>query len=230
MNDLDNANKNDNALVSFSGGKDSCLALYRAQQRGMLIKLLITAMDETGSRARSHGVPPSLLKAQALSLNIEILFYHTTWETYEEFFIETLKKARVEKNIRYGVFGDIDIETHKEWEDKVCNAAGIEAYLPLWLQSRRDMVFEFLSLGFKAIVVCVNGSYLSETFCGRLFDHSFIEDLPSDIDICGKDYVYLFIYSDLYSCVYTQLDVYIYDYVFTYSHNHVYIYVYILYV
>ncbi len=174
------------ALVSWSGGKDSCLALWRARCAGAGIELLITAMDETGERSRSHGVPPELLKAQAASIGAPLEFYGTSWKTYEEKFIGMLRAAR-ERGIGQAIFGDIDLLPHREWEEKVCAAAGLEAVLPLWLEPRRKLVDEFLAAGFKAVVVCVNGDYLGAQFCGREFDAAFLADLPEGVDACGEN-------------------------------------------
>jgi len=174
------------ALVSWSGGKDSCLAMWRARQSGMSIRRLITAMDESGSSSRSHGVPPELIKAQADALGAEMRFYYTSWSNYEERFIATLREAHSD-GIRQAVFGDIDLMPHREWEEKVCAKADIAPCLPLWDEPRRKLVDEFLSLGFKAVVVCVNAKSLGEEFCGREFDESFLADLPASVDACGEN-------------------------------------------
>lgn len=174
------------ALVSWSGGKDSCLALWRARQSGLTVRRLITALDEAGASSRSHGVPPELLQAQADALGTGIRFYETSWKNYEEKFVATLRTA-LDDGITDAVFGDIDLLPHREWEEKVCAQAGIAPHLPLWGEPRRKLVDEFLSLGFKAVVVCVNGSYLGEDFCGREFDAAFLADLPADVDACGEN-------------------------------------------
>lgn len=173
-------------LVSWSGGKDSCLALWRARQAGMTIRRLITAMDEAGGDSRSHGVPPQLLQAQADALGAEMRFYATSWGNYEERFIATLNEARRD-GITHAVFGDIDLMPHREWEEKVCAQAGIVPCLPLWNEPRRTLVDEFLARGFKAVVVCVNGNYLGEEFVGRDFDEAFLADLPAHVDACGEN-------------------------------------------
>src|SRR5690606_7019280 len=108
---------------------------------------------------------------------IELHFYETSWKTYEEKFIATLRAARSE-GITHAVFGDIDLEAHREWEEKVCAAAGVTAHLPLWGEPRRALVDEFLARGFRAVVVCVNESMLDGAFCGREFDLQFLADLP----------------------------------------------------
>ncbi|HYD96746.1 MAG TPA: diphthine--ammonia ligase [Noviherbaspirillum sp.] len=174
------------ALVSWSGGKDSCLALWRARRAGVPVRRLITALDEDGGSSRSHGVPPELINAQAEALGLEMRFYRTSWQNYEERFIDTLRQAHAD-GIRAAVFGDIDLVPHREWEEKVCAKAGVLPQLPLWGEPRRKLVDEFLSLGFKALVVCVNGKHLGAEFCGREFDESFIADLPPAVDACGEN-------------------------------------------
>ena len=174
------------ALVSWSGGKDSCLAMWRARQSGMQIRRLITAMDESGESSRSHGVPPELIQAQADALGTELRFYRTSWGNYEERFIATLQDAKT-VGIHHAVFGDIDLVPHREWEEKVCAKAEITPCLPLWDEPRRKLVDEFLALGFKAVVVCVNGKYLGQEFAGREFDEAFLADLPEGVDACGEN-------------------------------------------
>jgi uncharacterized protein (TIGR00290 family) len=174
------------SLISWSGGKDSCLALWRAQQSGMKVKRLITAMDETGANSRSHGIPPELIQAQGAALGIEARFYQTSWTTYQDRFVATLQTARAD-GITHAVFGDIDLMAHREWEEKVCAMADLQACLPLWNEARLELVEEFLAAGFKAVVVCINGNYLSEQFCGREFDAAFIADLPDGVDACGEN-------------------------------------------
>ena len=174
------------ALMSWSGGKDSCLALWRARRAGMTVPLLITAMDESGTRARSHGVPPALLQAQADSLGARLQLYQASWASYEENFIAMLRAAAAE-GIGHAIFGDIDLAPHRAWEEKVCAAAGLTAHLPLWGAPRRQLVDEFIAAGFKAVVVCVNGGHLSADFCGREFDAAFLADLPPGVDACGEN-------------------------------------------
>lgn len=174
------------ALMSWSGGKDSCLALWRARQAGLAVPLLITAMDESGARARSHGVPPALLRAQAASLGARMQFYQASWASYEEQFIAMLRAAAAD-GVTQAIFGDIDLEAHRAWEEKVCAAAGLQALLPLWGEPRRRLVDEFIAAGFKAVVVCVNEQHLPAAFCGREFDAAFLADLPPGVDACGEN-------------------------------------------
>jgi uncharacterized protein (TIGR00290 family) len=173
------------AIVSWSGGKDSCLALYRSQQTMRVIGLL-TALDETGLKARSHGVSRALLVAQAQALGLKNYFLSATWAEYERLFIEQLQAAAA-NGARHVIFGDIDLVPHKEWEEKVCAKVGLQAHLPLWNENRLALVQEFLSLGFKARVVCVDGRFLDASFVGCEFDQAFIDRLPAGVDACGEN-------------------------------------------
>jgi uncharacterized protein (TIGR00290 family) len=178
--------KNKKAFCSWSGGKDSCLALNRAWQNSFDVKYLLTMFDETADRSRSHAVPHALIQAQADALGIELLTARASWINYEQVFIETLNNFQ-KQNITHGIFGDINLQAHRDWEEKVCAAANIEAVLPLWLENRRKMVDEFLAEGYKAVVVCVNENFLDVSFCGRIFDESFVNDLPESVDACGEN-------------------------------------------
>ena len=176
-----------NHLVSWSGGKDSCLALWRAKQQGLTVTRLLTALDETGMRARSHGVPPVLLRAQAAALGLQMQFLSATWQNYEAQFIAALHTASAEAGISGAIFGDIDLQAHRDWEEKVCALAGFSAHLPLWQVPRMDLVREFWSAGFQAVVVCVDGRFLDASYAGRLFDQAFVDSLPAGVDACGEN-------------------------------------------
>lgn len=174
------------SFVSWSGGKDSCLALWRSQQLGFNVTHLLTALEETGSRVRSHGVSVELMRAQAAALKLEIEFLSASWREYEQKFIQKLTFLK-SLGIQSGIFGDIDLMPHREWEEKVCSAVGINAFLPLWNEDRLDLVKEFLQAGFKARVTCVDGRFLDETFVGCDFDQSYIDRLPAGVDACGEN-------------------------------------------
>lgn len=174
------------ALVSWSGGKDSCLAYWRASRSGVPVRRLVTAMEESGARSRSHGVSPQLLQAQADALGVDIRFFSASWKNYEERFAAALRAARHD-GITHAVFGDIDLPAHREWEERICAATGMSAWLPLWEEPRERLVREFLADGFRAVVVCVNAAYLGAEFCGREYDAAFLADLPEGVDACGEN-------------------------------------------
>lgn len=173
------------AYVSWSGGKDSCLALWRTQKI-LPVKGLLTALDETGLKTRSHGVSRELIENQAQSLGLEVQFIQASWETYEAEFVQALNDLS-RQGVSHMVFGDIDLQAHRDWEEKVCAHAGLKAELPLWLEGRRALVEEFLALGFEAQVVCVDGRFLDASFVGCPFDRAYLERLPPNVDHSGEN-------------------------------------------
>ena len=174
------------SMASWSGGKDSCLALWRAQKAGANITQLLTALDETGLKTRSHGVTKELICAQGESLGMHNTFISASWQDYEKHFIGQLTQLHAQ-GIREVIFGDIDLIAHREWEEFVCMKAGLTAVLPLWNEDRLAMVHEFLRIGFKAWVVCVDGGFLDDSFVGVEFNQEFIDRLPPDVDACGEN-------------------------------------------
>ena len=152
-------------FCSWSGGKDSCLALHRAIQKGGRPRCLLTMMTEDGHRSRSHGLPLSLLERQASLLQIPLVTRSASWDAYEAVFGAALAELR-QTGIEAGVFGDIDLEHHGQWVARVCSTAGIQPFQPLWKQRRRDLVDEFLGAGFQAIIVAVKEGVLDRSLLG----------------------------------------------------------------
>jgi len=174
------------SFFSWSGGKDSMLALHRALAAGHEVQALLAMFDETGERSRSHALPPALMQAQADALGIALVMRQASWADYEQVFSGQLR-VFAEQGISHGLFGDIDLQAHRDWEEKVCAAAGITATLPLWHEPRRALVDELLALGYRARVVCVDARFLDAGFCGREFDAGFIAELPAGVDACGEN-------------------------------------------
>jgi uncharacterized protein (TIGR00290 family) len=173
-------------VCSSSGGKDSLLALWHAVRQGMKPATLLTMFDETGLRSRSHGVSRRIMALQARALGMELVTPTASWESYESVFVQALRTLR-EADYRFAIFGDIDLEPHREWEERVCATAGLTACLPLWQRDRRELAEESVALGFRSVVVCTDSRHLSDEFCGREFDARFLADLPPGVDPCGEN-------------------------------------------
>ena len=174
------------ALCSWSGGKDSCLAVHLAGDLGIETTTLVSVLEETQDRNRSHAIPTRLLQAQARQMGVKLLTPRAIWTDYEKVFIETLTQCRAE-GLEHAVFGDIDLRPHRDWEEKVCAAADVEAHLPLWDWPRDRVVDAIFELGIQAICVCLNTRFMPKSFCGRVFDRQFIADLPDGVDACGEN-------------------------------------------
>ena len=174
------------ALVSWSGGKDSCLAAHLVVERGFDLATLVCMAEPDADRSRSHALPEWVLRAQAAALGCELRMPRAGWPDYEAVFVRTLDELRA-AGCTHAVFGDIDLEPHREWEEKVCAMATLRAELPLWLWPRERVVEEVFGRGIEAICACVNTRYLPAEFCGRPYDADFIRDLPPSVDACGEN-------------------------------------------
>ncbi|VVD83296.1 adenosine nucleotide hydrolase [Pandoraea terrae] len=174
------------SFFSWSGGKDSCLALHHACAAGHEVRHLLAMFDEDGDSSRSHGLPLDLMAAQARALGIDLVTARAGWADYEAVFTAQLRTFAAQ-GITHGLFGDIDLQPHRDWEEKVCTAAGITAVLPLWQRPRLELAREFIGLGYRAVIVCVDGRYLGPEFVGREFDDALLADLPPGVDACGEN-------------------------------------------
>ncbi|MEO6820691.1 MAG: ATP-binding protein, partial [Ginsengibacter sp.] len=85
------------------------------------------------------------------------------------------------------IFGDIFLEDLKQFREAQLAKQNIQSIFPLWKRDSKELIHEFISLGFKAIIICVNTKFLDKNFCGRIIDESFINDLPKDADACGEN-------------------------------------------
>ncbi len=173
-------------FCSWSGGKDSCLALHRAIKDGGKPAVLLTMMREDGARSRSHGLPVPVLEAQASSLGIPLSTVATSWDDYERLFVEALRRLNI-AGVDVGVFGDIGLEEHREWVRAACSKADIEPVHPIWGRDRMDLLGEFIREGFRAIIVSVNEDALDRSFLGREIDGKTVSDLErAGVDPSGE--------------------------------------------
>jgi diphthine-ammonia ligase len=171
---------------SWSGGKDSCYALMKAMEDGKTPAVLLNVMNEQGIISRSHGLPLSLLQQQADAMGVPLVAIAASWKDYEKLFVQALTSLRRQYEIEGVVFGDIDLDAHREWEQKVCEQAGLSAMLPLWKIPRKPLLLEMLASGIKTMIVSCNVT-MGETFLGKILDESLIPALESlDIDVCGE--------------------------------------------
>ncbi len=181
-----NTAKGKPSFCSWSGGKDSCLALYYAIQNEGMPKYLLTMFTEEGNRSRSHGLSFSVIQAQAQALAIPLVVSKTSWNAYETTFLSAIREFK-EDGIEYGVFGDIDSECHLEWVERVCSSVGIQPYEPLWKRSHRDLLDEFFQLGFTAMIIAVKQHALDTSFLGRTLNKQAIKDMEEvGIDVSGE--------------------------------------------
>lgn len=178
---------NKNILCSWSGGKDSCFALMQAIGLGYTPKVLLNVLNEEGKISRSHGIPSSILQRQAEAAGLPVHLISSSWQEYERHFTNALGVLKEQYDLDYAVFGDIDLQPHRDWEEKVCLNAGLIAVLPLWKQDRKALVMQMLDAGIEAMIVSCN-EVMGERFIGERITSSLVEELESlGIDACGEN-------------------------------------------
>lgn len=165
--------------LSFSGGKDSCLALYRLLNEQVEVVTLLTTVWKDKQETVAHGEHLDLMAEQARQLNIPITFIETTFTTYQDDFEQTLQAIKQKVAIDTVAFGDIYLEGHREWGENLAHSVGLKAYYPIW--SRQEYVGallnEFVDLGFKARIVKVDETKLPVEWVGRELDHTLVQAL-----------------------------------------------------
>ena len=179
------------ALFNWSSGKDSALALYKIQQNPEFeINCLLTSVNQQFQRISMHGVRVELLEQQAESIGIPLEIMQIpempTMEVYENVMQKTLEKLK-SKGITHSVFGDIFLEDLRQYREDKLATMGFKGVFPIWKIPTHHLIQEFITLGFKTIVVCVNEKYLDKSFVGRIIDQQFIDDLPENVDVCGEN-------------------------------------------
>ncbi|NTS39777.1 adenine nucleotide alpha hydrolase [Flavisolibacter sp. BT320] len=176
--------------MNWSGGKDSALALFKAQREGIPVDRLLTTVNAETDRISMHGVPCSLLKQQAVAMGLSLRTVELPATPGMQAYETTMQAAHRDlksEGYTHGIFGDIFLEDLKAYREKLLATEGLACLFPLWNHTSKDVVAQYLQSGFQAVVVCVNSAFLHERFCGRLLDESFFSDLPPGVDPCGEN-------------------------------------------
>ncbi len=177
----------DNILCSWSGGKDSCFALMQAIKQGYAPQVLLNVLNEEGKISRSHGIPQQILEKQAQYAGLPIYLISSSWNDYEKNFIAALGKLKEQYALSHAVFGDIDLQSHRDWEEKVCSTVGLQAVLPLWQQDRKDLVTQMLNDGIETMIVSCNET-MGQSFLGKVLSPTVIHELENlNVDVCGEN-------------------------------------------
>ncbi len=174
-------------LVSWSAGKDSCYALMLAKQQGYEPGVLLNVMNESGQRSRSHGLPEWLLRKQAGMMGLPLHLIASSWNDYERNFVAALKHLKQQYTLTHAVFGDIDLQAHRDWEEKVTAEAGLTALLPLWQKDRKALLLQMLEAGIETMIVSCN-AIMGPSYPGRILKPAIIPELEAlGIDPCGEN-------------------------------------------
>jgi uncharacterized protein (TIGR00290 family) len=178
-------------LMSWSGGKDSCLALYEIQKsKQYQVTALLTTMTRDYDRISMHGVRRVLLERQAASLGLplrQVLI--AKGATNQEYEAKLLESVAVYNHPRIDsiVFGDLFLEDIKNYRDQFLARHNLKGIYPVWLRDTGEFIREFIALGFKGVITCVNSEVLDPVFAGMMIDEKFLAALPAHIDPCGEN-------------------------------------------
>lgn len=171
--------------ISWSAGKDSWLALMRAREQGFAVTTFVTMCDEDGA-SKSHALPPELVDAQVRALGGTPASVRVPQGEYAARFDACLR-ALAAAGHTHMIFGDIDLQAHRDWLAPACERAGLAPLFPLWGESRAALARELVTRGVRARVVCVDTSTLDASFCGASYDADFLARIPDAVCPCGED-------------------------------------------
>lgn len=177
------------AISSWSGGKDSCLACFRAMRQGYQVKYLLNFISRESKRGCFHGIESQLIQLQADLIGIPLAQKETTadMQKYEEEFKEAVLGLKAQ-GIERMIFGDIFLLEHVNWVERVCREIGISAVEPLWNNNPEDIVKEFIDSGFKAVIVSAQAEKLGREFIGRYIDKELISEFKKrGVCPCGEN-------------------------------------------
>jgi uncharacterized protein (TIGR00290 family) len=178
-------------LMSWSGGKDSCLALREIQRApNTRVEALLTTLTRDYDRISMHGVRRVLLERQAASLGLPLhqilISKGATNEEYELRMGEAFSAYRG-RGIDSVAFGDLFLEDVRAYRQRLLAKHDMVGLYPIWGRDTSLLIREFLDLGFKTAVVCVDPAQLDPSLVGRVIDREFLAQLPAHVDPCGEN-------------------------------------------
>ena len=178
-------------VFSWSGGKDSAFALHEMKRtKTYRVTRLFTALTEGYDRISMHGVRRGLLEEQSQSIGLPLdtmyIPKNSTNSDYELKLVELLEKYKRDGVCSVG-FGDLFLEDIRAYREKNLSQIGMRGVFPLWKKDTAQMARDFITAGFKAVIVCVDPKTLDPSFAGRMIDDAFLRDLPSSADPCGEN-------------------------------------------
>jgi uncharacterized protein (TIGR00290 family) len=178
-------------IFSWSGGKDSAIALYEIEKSNNYeVLALLTTVTEDYDRVSMHGLRRILLEQQAESLGYPLekilIPKNASNQEYESKMEEALLKYK-NRGVNSVVFGDIFLEDVRKYREDNLAKIGMRGIFPIWKRDTNELARTFINLGFKAVTVCVDSNVLDKRFVGRVIDEQFISELPSGVDPCGEN-------------------------------------------
>jgi uncharacterized protein (TIGR00290 family) len=178
-------------LLSWSGGKDSCLALWELQRDTELrVEALLTTVTRDYARISMHGVRCALLQRQAEALGLPLHQVQiSTGASNADYEAEMGRAYSHYRGLEVDrvAFGDLFLEDIRAYRQRLLAEHCMTGLYPLWGRDTRQLIHEFIRLSFRTVVVCVDPAKLDPRFAGRIIDEQFLEELPKGVDPCGEN-------------------------------------------
>ncbi|MDD5476819.1 MAG: diphthine--ammonia ligase [Candidatus Omnitrophica bacterium] len=178
-------------LFTWSGGKDSAMALYELQKvYNYKIWALLTTITDGYDRISMHGVRNALLEQQIESLGFPLEKIHISKDASNEEYELKMKNALLRyrtQGVCLVAFGDIFLEDLRTYREENLSRIGLKGIFPLWKRDTTALAHTFIDLGFKAVISCIDSKCLDKSFAGRVFDKQFLSELPLNVDPCGEN-------------------------------------------
>jgi uncharacterized protein (TIGR00290 family) len=176
--------------LSWSSGKDSAWTLHILRQQGVDVSMLLTTVNTTHQRVAMHAVRRSLLEAQADAVGVPLMVVDLPWPCPNEVY-EAQMKVAVDKLIADGferiAFGDLFLRDIREYREKKMEGLPIKPIFPLWEIPTKQLANEMIAGGLKSRITYVDPKKLDTRFAGRVWDQSFLDELPTGVDPCGEN-------------------------------------------
>ncbi len=178
-------------LLAWSGGKDSAMALYELKKSGEFeVSALLTTITSDYDRVSMHGIRRVLIEKQGASLGVPVekilLNKNSSNQEYDDKMREILIRFR-DGGTTYVAFGDIFLEDIRKYREENLVKIEMRGIFPIWMNDTAELARAFINYGFKAIITCVDTNVLDRSFVGRLYDESFLSEIPSSVDPCGEN-------------------------------------------
>ena len=179
------------ALLSWSGGKDSALALHRVLGDATYhVDGLLTTVTDEFERISMHGVRTTLLDAQARALGLPLRVARIPRACTNDVY-ETVSRAALSRYADEGgeevIFGDLFLADVRAYREALLAPLPLAPAFPLWGEDTRALAQRFVALGFRAVLACVDPRQIDAAFCGRDFDERLLDELPPSADPCGEN-------------------------------------------
>jgi uncharacterized protein (TIGR00290 family) len=177
-------------VLSWSGGKDSALALHALLMDPAIdVRGLLTTVTDGYDRVSMHGVRTALVTAQAAAVGLSLWTVRippsATNEQYERAMLDSLALLRRD-GISAIAFGDLFLADVRAYRERLVAGSGLRPLFPLWGRATDDLARTFVGCGFRAVLVCVDPRQIDVSHCGSEFDGALLNALPATADPCGE--------------------------------------------